>query len=442
MRFTLLIALILLQNLAVLEISGAEGDSIEFVDEKYPDFGHLLPPGEYDGRIFTLSQRYPMKEPMANKLPEFLNIDYADQWRAYLDEAQEYCFRENILGGDVEDDFDPVKEENPKWFHMPWQHYGPKGREGIHGLTKEAGVKPHQLAIGQTYEVGQMYAVGLYNEFGAYTIGRVWRDKHRPNKDVATFPNGTVVFKLLFTDVPTEQVPSLVNPLLWDAYVLEEHRATTRSVKKLALIQMDVMVRDDRAPYNWVFGTYLYNGKLNRDNKWQNLVPIGIQWGNDPDVNDGEGTEGEYTNPFPCATKINPNLKETRINSDANELPPTHLGWNGRLNGPADNYLSSCMSCHMTAQSPEISPSSPLFLSDKSAIPAVGSYGWMRWFANLPSEKAFDRNAVSVDFSLQMSMSLQNYYKWSDSGNKYRADQYRAAQKKHARPQVEYQPQR
>ena len=176
MLFILLTTLlILLQNAAALEVSAAEGDSIGFVDEKYPDFGHLPSPVAYDGRIFTLSQRYPMKEPMPNKLPEFLKIDYVDQWRAYLDAAQEYCFRENVHGGDVGDDFDPTTQENPTWFHMPWQHYGPKGREGIHGLTKEAGVKPHQLAVGQTYEVGQMYAVGLYNDFGSASLASAAR---------------------------------------------------------------------------------------------------------------------------------------------------------------------------------------------------------------------------------------------------------------------------
>ena len=59
-------------------------------------------------------------------------------------------------------------------------------------------------------------------------------------------------------------------------------------------------------------------------------------WGNDPTIKDNA-----FTNTIPETTKINPNLKETSINADTNELPPTHLGWNGRLNGPVDNSQSS-----------------------------------------------------------------------------------------------------
>jgi hypothetical protein len=32
-----------------------------------------------------------------------------------------------------------------------------------------------------------------------------------------------------------------------------------------------------------------------------------------------------------------PAVVKTVINADASELPATHIGWNGRLNGPVDN---------------------------------------------------------------------------------------------------------
>ena len=116
-------------------------------------------------------------------------------------------------------DFDAARRDKPTWFHVPWQHYGPTGREGVHGLTKEAPVEPQQLAISQTFTDGQVYAVGLYNPFGGYTIGKVWADKQHPDASDIRFPVGTVVIKVLFTDVPTDQVPSLANPLMWKAYV-------------------------------------------------------------------------------------------------------------------------------------------------------------------------------------------------------------------------------
>jgi len=111
---------------------------------------------------------------------------------------------------------------------MPWQHFGPNGREAIHGLTKEAQVAPQQLAPTQDYQGGQMYAVGFYNRFGGYTIGRVWADREHPKVDKAEFPVGTVVMKLLFTDVPTKQVPWLDNPVVWEGYVTKTYQSVDR----------------------------------------------------------------------------------------------------------------------------------------------------------------------------------------------------------------------
>jgi len=418
--------------------TSASADNKPYVDQHYPDFGFLPSPTEYTGRVFRLSQRYPKVEPDKSQRPAFLSIDFQENWREYLLAAQDYCFRDNVQGGSVDDDFDAALRVSPTWFHVPWQHFGPNGREGVHGLTKEAPVQPQQLAISQTYAGGQMYAVGLYNVFGGYTIGKVWADKEHPNAKDIRFPVGTVVMKVLFTDVPHDQVPSLVNPLQWNAYVTQDYKSTIREFKQVTLIQMDLMVRDDRAPTGWVFGNYQYNGKAGNKNLWKNLVPVGIQWGNDPEVNDG--TWGEYTNPVPAITRRNPNLKETIINPDDDELPPTHLGWNGRLNGPADNYLSSCMSCHMTAQAPTRSPMSPLFFADRKMIPEVGSKDWMRWFQNLNCGERFDRDkpTSSTDFSLQLAASLQNFYTWRNEGSKINAERYQRNQTDRVDPDVEY----
>src|SRR5262249_10650178 len=145
----------------------------------------------------------------------------------------------------------------------------------------------------------------------------------------------------------TAQVPSLKNPVRWKGYVTTTFASTDRQIKELALIQMDIMVRDDQSPLGWVFGTFQYNGaRKAADVKkpWENLVPVGVQWGNDPDVRENQ------VNAQPIRTVRNDRLKETIINADDDELPPTHLGWNGRLNGPVDNPMSSCMSCHAVAQ--------------------------------------------------------------------------------------------
>jgi hypothetical protein len=296
-----------------------------------------------------------------------------------------------------------------QWYHMPWQHYGPFGREGIHGLTKEAEIQTKQLAPTQI-ATGQTYAVGIYNDVGAYTIGEVWKDPQNPDPSFTSKPNsfhnGTVVCKALFADIDLKQVPFLVNPVLWDGYVTNTFESADRSIKKVALIQMDFAVRDTRIPgTGWVFGTFQYNGAVTGKPGWDNLVPVGVMWGNDP-----EDTGDSYTNKQPVTTKINPDLKETAINAKP-ELPPTHLGWNGRLDGPVDNPISACMSCHLTAESPQLSPMNPTFQAPDK-VPPIGSPAWMRWFQNNMAGVPFDAGAQSTDFSLQLAGGLANFYDW------------------------------
>ncbi len=120
-------------------------------------------------------------------------------------------------------------------------------------------------------------------------------------------------------------------------------------------------------------------------------------------------------------TVINDKLKETIVNPDTTEVPPTHLGWNGRLNGPVDNAMSSCMSCHMAAETPQLSQISPLFETNP---PTPGSDAWMRWFKNLKCGERFDEHSLPTDSSLQMAISLQNFNAWRNEGSKMLAKQY------------------
>lgn len=373
----------------------------------YPDYGYA-PPESYKGPTFTLSQSYPSTPPQGT-LPAFFKLLPAkpdnnfETWRAYMDAAKAYC-----LEGNVEADWYVQNNKVRNWYHMPWQHYGPLGREGIHGLTKEAQIQARQLAAGQT-ATGQTYAVGIYNDIGAYTLGQVWKDPQNPDPSFTSkpnsFANGTVVCKALFADIDRSTVPFLANPVLWQGYITETFQSANRQVKEVALIQMDIAVRDTRmSDTGWLFGTFQYNGAKTGKAGWDNLVPVGIMWGNDPQV-----TSNDHTNPEPTVTKINPALQQTAINADTRELPPTHLGWNGRLNGPVDNPNSSCLSCHMTAEAPQVAIMNPLFQANP---PAVGSDDWMKWFQNIPAGVPFTAGTQSTDYSLQMSGGLVNFYQW------------------------------
>ncbi|GLQ90705.1 hypothetical protein [Dyella flagellata] len=376
----------------------------------FPDFGYKPPANQYSGPLFQLSQNYPASLPKG-AVPEFFKLLPAkftndfEQWRPYVDAVKKYC-----LEGNVETNWDVQKNKLRHWYHIPWQHYGPAGREGIHGLTKEAPIQPLQLASTQTAS-GTTYAVGIYNDIGGYTIGQVWKNPQDPDPSVTSQPNsfhdGTVVCKALFADIDVKTVPFLANPVLWQAYVTDSFASANRQIKNVALIQMDFAVRDSRVKgTGWIFGTFQYNGAITGKPGWDNLVPVGVMWGNDP-----ENTKNDYTNKQPTVTKINPTILESAINAKP-ELPPTHLGWNGRLNGPVDNPMSACMSCHMTAESPQLAVLNPTFLPPPAKIPDPGSKEWMRWFQNIDAGVPFNREALSTDYSLQLSQGIANFYEW------------------------------
>lgn len=400
--------LVLILMVVTVLIYVSRGDKKE--QQPFPDFGFMVDAGTVEKDnipVFRLSQDYPTTMP-ETELPKFFEIDYQENWKEYLLAVQRYCFE-----GNTDVAFRPELNKVRDWYHMPWQHYSANGREGFHGLTKEAPVSVGQLGPDYTYSTGGAWAVGLYNDKGGYTIGKVWEDHLHPSaekmEDMGGFPEGTVMFKLLFLSVPKdiveEQVPYLQNGLWWKAYATYDFNTLDREEIEVVLIQMDVMVKDFRAPSGWVLGNYKYNGAMNKSDKFYNLVPVGIMWGDDP-----ENTTNT-SNPVPDSTYINLDLKQTIINPDRNELPPSHLGWNGRLNGPMDNPMSSCYSCHSTAEYPQISPISPLFDASTSSY-EPGSPEWMRWFSNYECNSRFDEEAVATDFSLQMAEALQNFNDW------------------------------
>ena len=150
--------------------------------EPFPDFGFMLSPKQYGGTVFKLSQNFPTVVPSDPK-PAFFNIDFKTDWRNYLLEVQKYCFE-----GNTEVDFRVENNSKRAWYHMPWQHYTENGREGFHGLTKEAPVKAQQLAPTQMSDSSGAWAVGFFNDVAGYTIGQVWKDHNNPQiKNMSIF---------------------------------------------------------------------------------------------------------------------------------------------------------------------------------------------------------------------------------------------------------------
>jgi hypothetical protein len=365
----------------------------------FPDAAMDPLPG-WTGPVFELRQDYPKVPPKPERYP-WKKYDYRTQWKEYMMSVLHYCYQ-----GNLEADWVPQKNRVRRWYHAPWLHWGLNGREFIHGLTRERVSEPQELAPTQTSRF-QNWAVGMYNAPGGYTIGRVWRHPAAPDADAARFPDGTVAVKLLFTDASVAEVPFLKGSKEWQAYIYRdcithldplltsaESPSMPRRVRTLRLLQIDIAVREPRneAVTGWVLGTFIYNGNAPGKTPWERMVPVGLMWGNDPGVTPEMVANGRR-------------LKQTVINP-SKDLPPQHLGWAGRLNGPVDNPRSSCMSCHGTAEWPNYAPIVP------PAEVAPGSSAWMQWFRNIKAGAPF-LNTKSLDYSLQLSAGIQKFYAWN-----------------------------
>jgi hypothetical protein len=360
----------------------------------YSNSFDAVPPG-YKGPIFQLSREYPVSLPTEQDFP-WLQFDFKSQALEYIQSLLKYILEGNI-------DVDWILQDNPKrtWYHAPSMVWGSGGREFTHGLTGERHSRAFELHPLQT-KPALNWAVGFYNPLGGYIVGRVWADTLNPKLSEAVFPEGTVGAKLLFTDAELSQVPYLKNSYEIKAFVPISINDNKKTLKTMRLLQMDVAVKDSRSTSTgWVFGTFVYNAKKQGKTKWDKLVPVGLSWGNDPQaIVDGS------------------KLQETWINQEFINLftfdtdKTLHLGYKDRLNGPVDNPLSSCISCHSQAQIPVVVPVTPKF----NDIESVKKY-----FRNIKSGELFQGEAGSsfpLDYSLQLSrgIDLMQRNRQNDSG--------------------------
>src|SRR5262249_11967758 len=92
---------------------------------------HENPPARWTGPVFTVSQDYPATKPPP-EVGAWKTIDYKTKPAEYLKAVLDYCYEGNI---DV--DFRGQDNAIRKWYHTPWLQAGNKGREFVHGMTRE-----------------------------------------------------------------------------------------------------------------------------------------------------------------------------------------------------------------------------------------------------------------------------------------------------------------
>jgi hypothetical protein len=338
---------------------------------------------------FKLSQNYPQSLPDPGPQP-WKAFDFMTDPDGYALAVRDYVYDGFVHAAEPDKDFRAEWNSSRQWFHVPWMNVGPRGREGIRGLTREKDAIRQRFSPLQT-SPAQDWGIGMFNAPGGYQIGRVWKDHNNPVPSGA-FPEGTVIFKILVTDAPVKEVPWLASSVQWRANIHSSADLTSpKKIRTVRLLQMDIAVRDDRAPLTgWVFGTLVFDPKASVDDatkarfgQYAQMMPVGTVWGNDPGVLPG-GT-----------------LKETKIAKLIPEVAKPTLGFGGRLNGPGDNPISACFSCHTTAQ---WQAKTPMTAPSNATVQQT-----LAWFRNLPLGQAFDDGQQSLDMSLQLQISITNF---------------------------------
>ncbi|HVX37428.1 MAG TPA: hypothetical protein VHC71_14535 [Hyphomicrobium sp.] len=398
------------------------------------------PPIDYKGRVYKLSQDYPSQLPPKEAYP-WLKIAFKDGGpvnpNAYLRALLDYG-----LEGNIAVDFYVEDNKTRKWYGAPWMDWntevasdwpGTDGREFVHGLTHEFDSAGNTFGEKQS-EFVDTWAQAYVNDRYAFGLGQVYCDPDDPkpgalNPDptgLNSMPDGAFVIKLLFSTVTEAELPTVKGALEWDADIFVNKSPRFRNegplsryerhIDKVRLIQIDLQVRDERSPTGWLLGTYGYDGNAKGETPWARMTPLGLQWGNNPKVTFAETCKGPDG---PCDYD---KLTEQWINRQAVKdlaTPPlsfNHLGFGGRLAGPVDNPKSSCMGCHQTAGFPMV-PILPEFAANGAILgldaekhPETAQSLRMTYFGNVPGGSVFsDTQLYSTDYSLQLSMGLQNF---------------------------------
>lgn len=467
----------------------------------------------WSGPVFRLSDRFPRtpqddrgaqpwRDPKFDALfvPGTSMSQRAELADRYIWAVMRYIQEGNVGNGDLADDWTLCNNKVRNWYHIPFQTYDAlSGREFVHGLTREAPVtfsmKSSAVPSKPSTFKSSMWAVGFYNPTAAYALGSVWQSDGRAKPPAAnlSFGEGAVIGKLLFNTLTPTALPFLANMPAWQANVsatsfcsckaakgatctmIEESVQCPRSLTtapdgKVRLMQFDVAIKDHRAPgTQWVFGTFVADGqrKAGEPNPWLRISPLGLMWGNDPPpegVVAAASPSNPRTNGFKSEVIFWDTVDMLNASGGLAAQSPGHLGCNSRLNGPADNASSSCMSCHMTASVLDANNATPPIMAQfaspgithecvtPSSNPATGtdaggasasvvndvSFSAMDqiYFADTGASQSVNMTAattkgpvnvlgagvptyadghagwVSLDFSLQLSISLVQWTEW------------------------------
>ncbi len=384
-------------------------------------------PGEWTAPFRTVNLRYPDKPvpsgwlKMAPRKP--ITPATAEAYMVAIKKFVEPSLRKMI---EAPHEWSPAAYG---WYDMPWMASG----DAENGRDPILGSFTGQVLLQQTFAQSglktdiQNHTVIYYDATAAGMLKKLWANLFRPDRTRVVFPEGSLIIKAGAVTATPQEWPILDGTAQWtvfrpDVDNVKQQRSQPNpqwqpKLLTLRALQFDIIVKDSVASpqTGWIFMTYIHDKNAPGTRPWDKLVPLGAQWGNDPEF---------ARNPKGTDPQGGP-LRQNWVNPKAPRYSQATLGWGGRLSGPIDvserhdvmltdgrvlkaTSASSCMSCHGTAQYPFISN---LYPSPNKAFPpegtpfpmfVPGSADWARWFQNRPGTQPQDAYAGSVGLDYDM----------------------------------------
>lgn len=277
--------------------------------------------------------------------------------------TQRYIFEGWFSGKDLsKNDTHFRSNEERNWCNTPWLNVSEKGREAIHGLTKEFPIRsttifkvPDDI---EAKELAVTWGLSFFNQKICNQYGSFFKEQNmitqiKNKKPVFEAENGAVSFKLLFNAMPDWQknMPQWDGAYNWMANVSHARQndnpkdgdESLRQLMNIPLVQIDVGLRDSRLKgtnplfKNWIMMSYYYDKDYTNElladmqipEALKHMRPFGLQYGLDA----GQSI---------IFQGANNNHRPGYNGGDRTELPYSQT----RLNGPVDNTVSSCLGCH------------------------------------------------------------------------------------------------
>jgi hypothetical protein len=308
------------------------------------------PPFEGPYKFRALSHDYPAQPPAHSWL------DVKPKGRITVDNAADYMARlKGYVAASLRNMIEAPAQWDPAasgWYDMPWM--GPVDAAGDYDSGRDPliGSFTGQLILAASEPHGALksttenHTIVYYDPMAATMLARIWKDVRHPDVGAASFPEGSLVVKAGGVAATPDDWSVVDGAAVWRVYrpplsEIIDHRLNgstapyTLQVTDLRVMQFDIIVKDtDAAPETgWVFTTFVYDKDAPRGTgPWDQLVPLGATWGNDPQFDSFPEGHPPHDPRDPGASA----LEQFWHNPKAPTYTEATLGWGKRMSGPID----------------------------------------------------------------------------------------------------------